>query len=135
MHSHGCHLRLGEWQLQEHSSALVLNCSFFPWPLSITHLSLSLLGCLVMLGHRAARAFGEYLSQNHPEGRNGSGKRTDVPWLCPCVPAPVVDSLKMKVHLFICHKQSEISAAERQEESPSRRKGSLVTQGLGGLWG
>lgn len=25
--------------------------------------------------HRAARAFGEYLSQNHPEGRNGSGKR------------------------------------------------------------
>lgn len=46
-------------------------------------LSVSLLGCLLVLGHRAARAFGEYLSQNHPEGRNGSGKTIDVPWLCP----------------------------------------------------
>lgn len=40
---------------------------------------------------RAARAFGEYLSQNHPEGRNGSGKSLQTYIVCIC----------MCMHLFI----------------------------------
>uniref|UniRef100_A0A8D0G2C6 NMDA receptor synaptonuclear signaling and neuronal migration factor n=1 Tax=Strix occidentalis caurina TaxID=311401 RepID=A0A8D0G2C6_STROC len=50
----------------------MLNCSFFPWPLTITHLFLSFDAFCDAWICRAARAFGEYLSQNHPEGRNGS---------------------------------------------------------------
>lgn len=33
--------------------------------------------------HRAARAFGEYLSHTHPENRNGSGQRLCHPSICP----------------------------------------------------
>lgn len=68
----------------------MLNCPFFPWPLTAT-VSFFLSSGAVRDARirRAARAFGEYLSQNHPEGRNGSGKSTDTPCLCPRVHVPI----------------------------------------------
>ncbi|KAK2120846.1 hypothetical protein P7K49_002232 [Saguinus oedipus] len=49
-----------------------------PWPLTVPSLSTL----------RAARAFGEYLSQSHPESRNGAGALPG--WLphIPCPPCP-----------------------------------------------
>lgn len=39
----------------------------------------------VVCPHRAARAFGEYLSHTHPENLNGSGQRLCHPVICPSV--------------------------------------------------
>lgn len=39
--------------------------------------------CVYVCPHRAARAFGEYLSHTHPENRNGSGQRLCHPAICP----------------------------------------------------
>uniref|UniRef100_A0A8C7XBR8 NMDA receptor synaptonuclear signaling and neuronal migration factor a n=1 Tax=Oryzias sinensis TaxID=183150 RepID=A0A8C7XBR8_9TELE len=50
--------------------------------------------CMVCVcPHRAARAFGEYLSHTHPENRNGSGQRLCQPAICPSLSAVLCSPL------------------------------------------
>lgn len=47
--------------------------------------------------HRAARAFGEYLSHTHPENRNGSGQRLCQPAICPSLYSDSVCSIDVLI--------------------------------------
>lgn len=58
--------------------------------------------CVCVCPHRAARAFGEYLSHTHPENRNGSGQRLCHPVICPSLYLPCVYSCMLLV-LFSPH--------------------------------